>query len=106
MILIGNLFFIFIFYKKIIILFLSTFILKINCITSIAFNQNINLNLRSNCITTRTVNENINMNNCLISIISSTQNGGAICIISLLSLSIEDSTFYQCISTSGNGGAI
>ena len=52
-------------------------------------------------ISIKTKNQNINMNNCLISIISSNGNGGAIYINTELSLIINDTTFYQCISTNG-----
>ena len=69
-------------------------------------NLNRKLNLKSNCISIRTINQNINMNNCLISIISSSENGGAISITSSYSLNINYTTFFLCISTSGNAGAI
>ena len=67
---------------------------------------NPNLILITNCITSRTENQNINMKNCLISIISSNGDGGAISITSSYSLNINDTTFYQCISTYGNCGSI
>ena len=88
LILIGNLTFFLIFLKKIIFLFNSTLILK------------------SNCISVRTVNKNINIKNCLITDISSKSDGGAIYINEALSLNINDTIFYQCISTNGHGGAI
>ena len=69
------------------------------------YNLKPNLNLQSNCISSRIENQNINMNFCLISIISSNNQGGAIYISTLLSLNINDTTFYQCISTE-SGGAI
>ena len=47
------------------------------------------------------------MKNCLIKDISSSDHGGAFCISSSsLSLNINETTFYQCISTNGCGGAI
>lgn len=47
------------------------------------------------------------MLNCIVSIISSTGNGGAICIENTqLSISINDTTFYKCITSNGIGGAI
>ena len=65
------------------------------------------LNFIANCITSRTVNQNINMNNCLIKDISSSSSGGAIYIdSSSLSLIIYETTFYNCLSISGDGGAI
>ena len=63
--------------------------------------------LKSNCIAIRTLNQNILMNHCLISNFFGSGNGGAIFIdIPGLSLSINETTFYECISTKGNGGAI
>ena len=67
----------------------------------------LNLCVRGSCFTARKENENIEINNCLISIISSIGNGGAIFVnISPCNLLITESTFYQCISLSGHGGAI
>ena len=88
LILIGNLFFLLIFLKKTLFFFNPTLILK------------------SNCITSRAVNQNINMKNCLIKDISSNSNGGAIYIDTMLSININETTFYNCITTSGHGGAI
>ena len=86
---IGNLSFLLIFFKKSIFILHPTFILQ------------------ANCITTRTVNQNINMMNCLIKDFSSTGHGGAIYIdSSSLSLIFHDTTFYNCTTSSGNGGAI
>ena len=63
--------------------------------------------LFKNCISSRTVNQNINMSNCLIRGISSLDSGGAIYIISAaLSLIINETTFYNCSSTTVFGGAI
>ena len=64
-------------------------------------------NLNKNCIISRSVNQSIKMMNCLISIISSNGDGGAIFIVNKkLSLYINDTSFYQCLSTNGEGGAI
>ena len=57
-------------------------------------------------ISNQIVNQNVNIKNCLISIVSSIDNDGAISIISGYSLIIIETTFYQCISTKGHGGAI
>ena len=85
---IGDLYFLFIFLKKSFFLLNSTLILK------------------SNCITSRIVNQNINMKNCLISIVSSNDHGGAIYILNtVVSLNINDTTFFDCKSN-GQGGAI
>ena len=46
------------------------------------------------------------MFNCLIKDISSIDHGGAIYINSTLSLIINETTFYNCSSTNGWGGAI
>ena len=59
-----------------------------------------------NCISTRVVNPNFNIQDCLISEITSSPSGGAIYVNTMLNLFISDTTFYKCISTSGNGGAI
>ena len=85
----GNFFYLFIFLK----------------ITFFLFNPI--LVLKSNCITSRIENQNISIINCLIKDISSQTSGGAIYISkTTISLNINDTTFYQCISTNGNGGAI
>ena len=63
------------------------------------------LYLKSTCISYRNVDKDIFMNHCLFNNFFSTFDGGVIYISSTYSLNINDTTFYQCIS-SGNGGAI
>ena len=63
------------------------------------------LHLKTSCITNRSINQNININDCLISYYSSSEFGSVIYIDNSFSLSINDTTFYQCISQ-GWGGAI
>ena len=62
--------------------------------------------IKSNCLNSKINNQNIWIQNCLISIISSVGDGGAIYISGNYDLFINDTTFYQCISISGQGGAI
>ena len=65
-----------------------------------------NFRLESNCFSTRQENSNINIQNCVISIISATGSGGAIFINSNLDLLVNDTTFYQCMTSAADGGAI
>ena len=70
-------------------------------------NQFPDLILKSNCISNRTINQNVTINDCLISNFFTSDNGGAISINNeQLSLFINDTTFYECISINGFGGAI
>ena len=70
------------------------------------FSQTI-FNLFSNCILSRKANQNININNCLIMFFNTTENGGVIYIDSTQYLiNINDTTFYQCVSSNGFGGAL
>ena len=65
------------------------------------------LKLESLCISTRISNQNISLENCLISYLySNIGNGGAVNIETSCNLLINETTFYECVSLSGFGGAI
>ena len=71
------------------------------------FNFKSILYLLSNCISRRTLNQYLNMKDCLITYLINSEYGCAIYISHKeVSLNINDTTFYECISTNGQGGAI
>ena len=64
--------------------------------------------LNNICLNQRTINTNIIFVNCILSVISSNVQGGTISVEGNYLMSINDTTFYQCMNVGGNnnGGAI